>query len=249
MNIFSKLIILVFFVLAFVSCAGAEKKNNEKLPNVKEFVSLPWPQKISVIDKCNPELYTEHIDLIRVGLQGEHVGVLEKSIEKIGDYKINAFRDSLYITMGHPSPIVRWKSVKAFGNLNIHSDDIVTIVKMSKDKDWLVRESALRVWRNYKKERDRKKYFFDAIFRLRDNEPAVLSQVYETLYWYDDARAMPFLYKRSFHTSDLAELISIVRSLGLFVSDRRIKNRLVYLSRRHKSVIVRMSARDALKQE
>ncbi|MCB1200444.1 MAG: HEAT repeat domain-containing protein [Leptospiraceae bacterium] len=237
-------------IFLMIKCSSAPEIKADNNRNVDTLSQLDWARKIEFLERISILTVREpnEVAILKAALQDEHPQVIISALKIINGYRLNDYRYEIIILLDHPWSMVRWEALKAFGALPLDPSALPKIVKMTKDEEWLVREEAFRQWRNYDDEQDEKKFFFDAVFRLKDKEPAVLSEVYRTLLWYDDARAFPYLFRRSFHTENLAELREIVLAFRNYLDKPAVVRRLRYLSRKHESTLIRQTSLQILQE-
>lgn len=232
-------------------CSSTEKKEKKYSTVVlsqEDFDSFFWREKAIYIDHVTALTANKgkaFENLLRYAFLQNQTEVMISVTDAIARLKLENLHDLLFIGIRNPNSMLRWHSLKALAALPLWTQDISTIALLIKDKEWLVRETAFRMIRNYPSEKNKKEYYYDVLTSLNDGNEVVLKQIYTTLYWYDDKRTFPYIYQRSFRTHNQIELVFILRELVKYDSPT-VRKRLYFLSQKHADRVVRNEAQKLL---
>ncbi len=215
-----------------ITVAGFSEKNwQEKVIYLRNFKAAP-------VKPAQQEVY-------RHALEKEKPAVKLAALRRLIKFRAPGYKKQALKLTRHKSSMVRWHSLLYIEYQPAEQKDLRTVMRRMRDKEWLVRESAFRSIRRYPEEKEKKKYLNRLIFALREKNPNVLRQIYRTLRWYEDTKAFPFLYKRSYHGKRPAEMMVIMQELS-YIKNPRVKFRLRQIARKSKSAVLRSEARRLL---
>jgi len=235
-----------FVVILFdIYCGGSRGIRREIIVDTDYYYSLSWQQKIIYFESLDdPERRHPQIEIYRIAFRESVSAVVISSLKKIPEEMIDKLRPELHQILKHSNPVIRWLGCKNLSRDPVAADLEIFISRMG-DPDWLVRECIVSNVRKFPTEKIKKRYFFTLVSKLPEKNTEVLRQLYKTLKWYNDQRAIPYMYRRSFHTVKEEELIVIIQELSS-VKDYDVESRLKDLAYRHPSITVREEAKKAL---
>jgi len=249
--IFRKTHVLFLILVLTAGCAGS--RILRPAMKMEEYQSLSWDKKIEYFNSLKEK--SKNV-IEKFKLPGAEIyasafkdpipAVVISALDSIDKKHTTAFKPQFYKLLLHKNPVVRWKAC-----LQITSDpaaeDLPYFSIIFSDLDWMVKECAFGQIRLYREEKNKKSYFFTIVSHLDEKNPQVLKEIYQTLKWYDDVRTYPYMYKRMFLTTDSSELIIIMREMAAY-KNYEVKQRLWYLSQKHRDFFVREEASNLLKE-
>jgi len=249
--LFILLFTLSLAVFLFLKCESTSVKKNEKY---KKQVTLQdyekntlWQEQAQFIEEKLKIPVTQEENLIYLkALSDNEAIVVEQALENISKYKIEKYKKQVILLLRHRSPKIRWQALNALVQFNKADVDVKFIAKLINDSDWLVREKALKMIRNYPKEKEKKNYYYTIIMLLSDKNPNVLKQIYETLGWYENPSSFSYLLKRSYFAKNTVEILLIMRELSKY-KNHKVEWRLKKLAKSHSKAIIRNEAKKLLK--
>lgn len=211
------------------------------------FNTLDWQRQAEYLETITRKnRVREDNEIIAAAITDDDSAVIVVALDTILRLELDDFLPQAIGLLNSEDVITRWKALLVVESLN--SDDAVlpSVVKLTGDKEWLVREAAYRTLRRFKAERKAKNYFYTVLFHLNEKNPQVVAEIYRTLVWYDDETAWPYMMKRSYHCKSASELILVMRELAR-TKTREAQVRLKTLTR-SQSVIVRQEANELLRE-
>ncbi|HRP68017.1 MAG TPA: HEAT repeat domain-containing protein [Turneriella sp.] len=209
------LLSLSLLVLSARCISSQTTDNGTHRITLEEFNTLDWQQQVETIEKMNTSFFTdEDKKIIASALLDDDGAVIVAALEAVWRLKISDFLSQAVVLVDSPDPIIRWRSLLAIEKLGFDDTYRDLVAKAINDKEWMVRETAYRTLRNFKKEHNEKKYFYSVLFKLNEQNPQVVAEIYRTLVWYKDTAAYPYMIKRSYHCKSVSELILVMRELA-----------------------------------
>jgi len=214
--------------------------------SLEKYEKLNWQEQTEYFENHGKKKTSVSIpeDVYKNAFFDSHSPVSLAAIRSLNPKLTETYRTDLYKLMVGRQPIIRWEACKQIGTYPLEGD-LRHLIQSRNDKEWMVRECVYANLRLYEKEKKEKKYFYYILAALRDKNPNVLSEIYKTLFWYRDDRTFPYIYKRSYHTTNSFEMIVIIRELGKY-NNRKVRNRLRELARKHSDFMVREEANKTL---
>lgn len=238
-------------VFAFLQCESTQKKEvvaPGPVLSYEQYQQLHWQQKAnSFTQRKAAPAHADDFKIFDSALEDDHEVICAAALEQIAEHKITRYHDKVSELLKSDSALVRYKALLALEALPLRPNDAAAIAGRFNDKEWLVREAAYRSVRRYTSELEEKKYFFQLLVELDEQNPTVLRELYRTLRWYNDDRAFPYIYRRSFLTTSEVELIFILRELARY-NQPLARKRLVEAARTHPKIVVRYEAQQLLKE-
>ncbi|MDH5719177.1 MAG: hypothetical protein OEZ13_01015 [Spirochaetia bacterium] len=232
---------LLYIISLFIFCAAPPKKNIIKpySYSIDEFKKQNWYNKIKVLENIEGiSKEGNERDLLNSAIEDKNIAIKKEALRKIQKLKLKEYKSKALNLTSHKDPIIRWYSLYFLEGLDSEKEILPVFTQRFKDKEWLVRESAFRGVRKFENEKKTKEYFFSILFSLDEKNPLVLRQIYKTLYWYEDSRALPYLLKRSYHASTNTELMFILIELARY-RNSDVKKRLRQVIESHPDRVVR----------
>ena len=244
--------ILGMYLLTLLACNSTPKQEEPEPPVkrlVREYHSLDWQRRVAIFEEWDSKRPTEPEErqLFKYGLEDEHPAVLIACLERSGKLGYDEYRRYVITLLQHPDSMVRWHAVLALEQFSVEETDLTSISRRITDTEWLVREAAFRSIRRYSAERKNKTLFFPIIFRLEEQNAAVLKEIYRTLIWYDDERAFPYMLKRTYLARSGYELITTLQELKV-LNRPEVTARIRAVARTHSRPDIRQAAADLLKK-
>ncbi len=221
-------------------CASASKKGESEGLSLKEYSALTWEEKTDYFEKNPRSGQAKERALYEAALRDKYAPVPISALKAMSDDLVSLMRPDLLELLQHEEPMVRWNVCKNLTRVP-EDKDLKKLQDLAGDQEWLCRECYFRGLRNYESEKRKKKYFFAVVSSINEKNVNVLREIYRTLIWYEDARALPYLYKRSYHTDSRMELIAIMQELAVLKNDE-VRRMLSRLASRHKDYYVRNEA-------
>jgi len=239
--------LLFALFIFFFQCKSADSGAAYKNVTVDSFRSKNWQEKMDYLEKAkNFRESKERTAILSEALNDKNSAVVLKAMENLPDFYKKKQLDQIAIFLTYAHPLVRWNSclvIEEFGSSE--PEFIPQLTAKFDDKEWMVRECAVRTLRNYQQEKKEKKYLFLLLSRLNEKNALVLKQIYKTLHWYNDPRVFPYIFQRSFHAKNSWELVIIMNELILYDNPSAIK-RIEYLSINHPEPLIRQEAKKLL---
>ncbi|MDH4200497.1 MAG: HEAT repeat domain-containing protein [Spirochaetia bacterium] len=227
--------------ILFAGCASKQIKTSVNI-SADEFSHLSWDNKINVFERG--ENYIVPYEIYELAFRESEAVVVIAALDSIPEKSSEDYKSILYPLLRYSNPVVRWKSCQKI-SASPRIEDLPFLILNLRDRDWMVKECTVKSIRQYREEKNNKDYFFNIVALLFEANTQVLREVYKTLKWYDDARAFPFMYKRSFHVDNTSVLIVILQELVEYNNDE-VRQRLWHLSRNSPSYFVREEAKKLL---
>lgn len=227
-----------------LNCAGTPTTDTTGI-SLKEYSILTWEEKTAYFERIPRGGQVKDRSLYEAALRDPYSPVTIAALKAMSLDLISAMRSDIHPLLSHQDSMVRWN---ACVNLTDKPDDkdLKRLQAMAGDPEWLCRECFFKGLRSYESEQKKKKYFFRVIAAINEKNINVLRQIYRTLIWYDDERAYPYLFKRTYHTDSRMELIAIIQELAA-LDNEEVEKLLQKLAARHKDFYVRNEAARLLK--
>lgn len=238
----------VLLVAIGVSCKSSTLAGTAEPTKVTadEFFELDWQRQVEYLESLTSGNRTRgDKEIITAALSDDDSAVVIAALETILRLELDEFLPSAVEFLTSEDPITRWRALLIVEKLNSDAAVLPAVIKLTSDKEWLVREAAYRTVRKFKAERSNKAYFYSVLFHVNEKNPQVVAEIYRTLVWYDDETAWPYMMKRSYHCKSASELILVMRELAR-TKTRDAQVRLKTLTR-SQSVIVRQEAHELLR--
>lgn len=215
--------------------------------DLQKYYQLDWQRKADALNLITVSNYGNQDEkIIQAALEEDNKLLVVQAMKKIYELDLKSFSEILPPFLENGDVMVRYHALVALEKISQSEDILSKIMKLSRDKEWMIREAAFRAVRKYQVERSEKKYFYDVLFRVNEKNPQVVIEIFRTLVWYDDETAWPYLLKRSYHCQSAAELIEVMRELAK-IKTRDVQVRLKTLTR-SQSMIVRKEAIELLRE-
>lgn len=230
------------------ACKSAQRTDTAEHPKVtaEEFFELDWQRQVEYLESLTSSNRTRgDKDIISAALSDDDSAVVVAALETILRLELDEYLPRAMEFLTSEDPITRWRALLIVESMNSDVAVLPAVIKLTADREWLVREAAYRTVRKFKSERSNKAYFYSVLFHLNEKNPQVVAEIYRTLVWYDDESAWPYLMKRSYHCKSASELIMVMRELAR-TKTREAQVRLKTLTR-SQSVIVRQEANELLR--
>ncbi|MCS6985353.1 MAG: HEAT repeat domain-containing protein [Leptospiraceae bacterium] len=241
-------IFLLLYLNACRTVSSTKEVTSYGEKHLPGFAERNWQQKVELFELWDsPPRREADLTLIQLGLEEENAAVLVATLQYLMRYPVEEKKPSILHLLAHPESMVRWYALLALERLPPQAEDLSLVAARLSDKEWLVREAALRSFRRYAHEKKEKSYFYQIIFHLEERNPSVLREVYRTLLWYEDDRAFPYLLRRTYVARSGAELIATLEEL--LVTERpEVTSRIRAVARTHSRPDVRHAASQLLRQ-
>ena len=245
-----KKLLAIFFLLNILHCRSRDARlENPEQPKLstEDFFELDWQRQVEYLETISGSNSTRgDKEIIAAALSDDDSAVVIAALETIHRLELDEYLPKAIEFLTSEDPITRWRALLIVESMNSDAALLPAVIKLTSDKEWLVRETAYRAVRTFKAERKNKAYFYSILFHLNEKNPQVVAEIYRTLVWYDDESAWPYMMKRSYHCKSAAELILVMRELAR-TKTREAQVRLKTLTR-SQSVIVRQEANDLLRK-
>ncbi len=242
-------LVFALLLLTCVACKSAsrtESTEQAKL-NSEDFFELDWQRQVEYLESItNSNLVRGDKEIVSAALSDDDSAVVIAALETILRLELDDYLPTAIEFLTSEDPITRWRALLIVESMSSDVSVLPSVIKLSTDKEWLVREAAYRTVRKFKAERGNKAYFYTVLFHLNEKNPQVVAEIYRTLVWYDDETAWPYMMKRSYHCKSASELILVMRELAR-TKTRDAQVRLKTLTR-SQSVIVRQEANELLRK-
>lgn len=243
-------ILFSFLQLALVmSCRSSQRTDAQEQPKLSqdEFFELDWQRQVEYLESVtSSNLVRGDKEIISAALSDDDSAVVIAALETILRLELDDYLPKATEFLTSDDPITRWRALLIIESMSSDISILPSVIKLTTDPEWLVREAAYRTVRKYKAERGNKAYFYTVLFHLNEKNPQVVAEIYRTLVWYDDETAWPYMMKRSYHCKSASELILVMRELAR-TKTRDAQVRLKTLTR-SQSVIVRQEAGELLRK-
>lgn len=236
-------------VVTAVACRSVPRANSTEQPKLtnEDFFELDWQRQVEYLEALTrSNLERADKEIISAALSDDDSAVVIAALETIQRLELDAYLPRAIEFLTSDDPITRWRALLIVEILSSDIAVLPSVIKLTTDKEWLVREAAYRTVRKFKAERSNKAYFYTVLFHLNEKNPQVVAEIYRTLVWYDDETAWPYMMKRSYHCKSASELILVMRELAR-TKTRDAQVRLKTLTR-SQSVIVRQEANELLRK-
>lgn len=251
-KMFKKFVLFwLFVVFSFFSlwqCSSLSQKEKSIVLSNEEFDQFLWQHKVIYLNSFYFVSHDKKEDLIKLlqyAFSQNNVNVIISVVNVIGNLQIEELRNLVLNGLRHPKAMVVFHSLVALEKLPLEKKDLSRIVHTFKNRDWMVKEQAFKMVRNYDFEKEQKKYYYAVLTSLGNANESVLKQLYKTLEWYNDKRTFSYVYQRSFRAKNSIELIFILRELSKYKTST-VKKRLYFLANKHPSSLVKDEARKLL---
>lgn len=210
------LFLILIFLFFCGGCTSSQTKDGvAQRVTLEEFNKFNWQKQVETIEKMNVSFFTdEDKRILDSALVDDDSAVIVASLEAVWRLKDGDFLAQAVTLLSNRDPIIRWRALLVVEKLGFDDAYRDLVAKALNDKEWMVRETAYRALRNFKKERKEKKYFYSVLFKLNEQNPQVVAEIYRTLVWYEDGVAYPYMIKRSYHCKSVSELILVMRELA-----------------------------------
>lgn len=213
----------------------------------EDFFELDWQRQVEYLESItSSNLVRSDKEIVSAALSDDDSAVVIAALETILRLELDQYLPTALEFLTSEDAITRWRALLIVESLSSDTSVLPSVIKLTTDKEWLVREAAYRTVRKFKPERSNKAYFYTVLFHLNEKNPQVVAEIYRTLVWYDDETAWPYMMKRSYHCKSASELILIMRELAR-TKTRDAQVRLKTLTR-SQSVIVRQEANELLRK-
>ena len=241
---------LIMFFLStpamFLQCSAAkEQLIPAKTLSEPEFLKLNWQEKVLFIKNELNTRADSSSSLVKLALK-DKPAIRNAIMNKLASEENLEYKNMVLENIDSKDNTVRWRVLKYLEAFEPDANDVEFLAMRFNDNEWLVREAAFRILRRYQAEKEEKKVFFKVILSLNEKNSDVLREIYHTLRWYEDPRAFPYLYKRSYFASNTVELLYIMREMSHYKNDR-VYRRLRQIERKHPKAMVRNTARQLLR--
>jgi hypothetical protein len=244
---------LLWTVILLSHCSTDQRESMVREPQpdrieLETWEPYNWQQKAQYLEtmrsfkKLNEADYTILVD----SLGASNQRLIQGALSVIITLKINDFKNQCISSLDNKDQLVRWYAVRCLESLSPGKKILPALAESMFDSEWLVREVAIRAVRLYPEEKEKKDYFKTVLYTLKNTEPNSLEETYKTIFWYEDARSLRFLLKRSFLAKSEVELLFIIQQLARS-SDRQVTIRLSQLKEKSQYGTVRKIATDLLK--
>lgn len=235
--------------MAVVACRSGQLGASTEQPKISkdDFFELDWQRQVEYLESItNSNMVRGDKEIISAALSDDDSAVVVGALEAILRLELDDYLPKAVEFLTSEDPITRWRALMIVESMSSDITVLPEVVKLTTDKEWLVREAAYRSVRRFKPERSNKAYFYTVLFHLNEKNPQVVAEIYRTLVWYDDETAWPYMMKRSYHCKSASELILVMRELAR-TKTRDAQVRLKTLTR-SQSVIVRQEANELLRK-
>ena len=242
-------VLFVLFLVVGLGCKSGQAGNSTEQPKLsnEDFFELDWQRQVEYLESVtSSNLVRSDKEIISAALSDDDSAVVVAALETILRLELDAYLPKAIEFLTSEDPVTRWRALLIIESMNSDLAVLPSVVKLTTDKEWLVREAAYRTVRKFKAERSSKAYFYTVLFHLNEKNPQVVAEIYRTLVWYDDETAWPYMMKRSYHCKSASELILVMRELAR-TKTRDAQVRLKTLTR-SQSVIVRQEANELLRK-
>lgn len=243
--------IWILFVFSFFSlwqCSSLSQKEKSIVLSNEEFDQFLWQHKVIYLNSfyfVSDDKKEDLIKLLQYAFSQNNVNVIISVVNAIGNLQIEELRNLVLNGLRHPKAMVVFHSLMALEKLPLEKRDLSRIAHTFKNRDWMVKEQAFKMVRNYPFEKEQKKYYYAVLTSLSNANESVLKQIYKTLEWYNDKRTFSYIYQRSFRAKNSIELIFILRELSKYKIST-VRKRLYFLANRHSNELVKSEARKLL---
>lgn len=240
---------IALLVMVFAACKSSSNLQANEQPKLtsEDFFELDWQRQVEYLESItNSNLVRGDKEIISAALSDDDSAVVVGALEAILRLELDNYLPKAVEFLTSEDPITRWRALLIVESMSSDMSVLPDVIKLTTDKEWLVREAAYRTVRRFKPERSNKAYFYTVLFHLNEKNPQVVAEIYRTLVWYDDETAWPYMMKRSYHCKSASELILVMRELAR-TKTRDAQVRLKTLTR-SQSVIVRQEANELLRK-